>query len=113
LARRQWLDWLRRRRKESAVSPREEEAEEAPEDPPVTDPLEIPHEAAEIREGARTIRQALENLPPLRRTIVLEHSVKGVSFRDLGLKLRMPHTTVRYQYLEAIKQLRPGLEGQV
>jgi RNA polymerase sigma factor (sigma-70 family) len=110
VARNRCLDELRRKR---AIHFSELEANNDDDDlsplaiMPDTHPL--PEEIAERHDLQRTLRQAIEALPPKFRSVVLLRYAGQLSFSEIGKTLNMPEATAKTYFQRARPLLRTAL----
>jgi DNA-directed RNA polymerase specialized sigma24 family protein len=64
----------------------------------------------EKKETCQIFREAFGALDEFERVLIEDHLLKGLSLRALSKIWRMPVTTLRYRYLQALKRLREILE---
>ena len=77
--------------------------------PPPVDPLE----AAMAGDEARCLYEALDELDPGNRTLLVLHYLQGLSYREMALVLDEPSGTVKWRISEALKCLRILLAEEV
>jgi len=104
------LDELRRRRM-IRFSELERQSDEEEQSPLafLVDPYPTPEETAERHEVQRTLREAIEGLPPRSRSIVLLRYTNHLSFSEIGQRLKMPVNTAKSYFYRALPQLRAAL----
>lgn len=72
----------------------------------VADPSVDVFKEIERRELSEQIQNALHTLTDKQRTVFLLYASDGLSFREIGERLRLHKDTVREHYLSAIKKLK-------
>ena len=113
VARNRCLDELRRKR---AIHFSELEAANDDDDlsplaiMPDTRPL--PEEIAERNDLQRSLRRAIESLPPKFRSVVLLRYAGQLSFSEIGQTLSMPEATAKTYFQRARPLLRAALTAQ-
>lgn len=75
----------------------------------VADPRENVSEQVELRELSEQVKNALHKLTDKQRAVVLLHVLDGLSFREIGERLRLSRYTVRDYYDHAVKKLQKFL----
>ncbi len=92
------------------------EAEEDVEDlcPPASliDPGPSPEETAEHHEVQRMLLEAIQELPPRLRQVVLLRYTHQLSFSEIGQRLKMPASTAKVYFCRARPLLRATLTAQ-
>lgn len=113
VARNRCLDELRRKR---AIHFSELESSSDDDD---LSPLDImpdngplPDETAEHNDLQRALRQAIDNLPPKFRSVVLLRYAGQLSFSEIGRTLKMPEATAKTYFQRARPLLRQALALQ-
>jgi len=76
------------------------------------DPDWLPEEQVELRELRKRLLEAIEALPPRYRAVVRLRYDTQLSYREIGLALRIPETTAKTHFYRAKKQLRSLLEPE-
>lgn len=67
---------------------------------------ESPAHAAEARERHRSVRRAVDALPPELREVVLMKEFEELTFQEIADALQIPLSTVKSRLYTALKQLR-------
>ena len=78
----------------------------------LADPDWQPTERAERSELRRKLLEAIEALPRRYRAVVRLRYDTQLSYREIGLALRIPETTAKTHFYRAKKQLRSMLESE-
>jgi RNA polymerase sigma-70 factor, ECF subfamily len=109
------LDELRRMRRQAAVpfSTLEWECGEEEQSmvAAIPDPDPLPEEVAERSDLHCSLHQAIASLPPKFRSIVLLHSIRQLTFTEIGRMLHMPASTVKSYFYRSLPHLRRALAG--
>lgn len=109
------IDELRRRRvvcfSELGWDADEDEGERLPL-ASLVDPGPSPEETVEQRELQRTLRDAIQGLPPSLRPVVLLRYTDQLSFSEIGQRLHMPASTAKSYFYRARPLLRATLTAQ-
>ena len=74
---------------------------------------EAPDEALERKEVSIILRQAIDQLPFLQRTILLLKEIEGMSYEEISSTLRLPLGTVKSRLARARKSLRDRLDPEL
>ena len=79
------------------------------------DPHPLPDVIAERRDLQRILRQAIDELPPKYRSVVLLRYTTQMSFSEIGRTLQMPEATAKTYFQRARPLLRAALaeRGQI
>ncbi len=77
------------------------------------DPDWQPEEQVELRELRMRLLEAIEALPLCYRAVVRLRYNTQMSYREIGLALRIPETTAKTHFYRAKKQLRSLLESEI
>ena len=112
VARNRCLDELRRKR---AIHFSELEANSEDEESPLAglqDNGPLPEDLAERRDLQRLLRQAIQELPPKFRSVVLLRYTAQLSFSEIGQALDMPEATAKTYFQRAKPLLRSSLKSQ-
>jgi RNA polymerase sigma factor (sigma-70 family) len=102
-------DFLRREQTARRALHRQRHGEERLAALPAADPT--PSSVCRHREEEEQIRRLLDTLSPELRLVVSRYHWDQQTFRQIGKLLRLSHTAVRKQYLQAILQLRALLDA--
>lgn len=71
-----------------------------------------PEDAAARRQEARLVQQAIDQLPPPGRLVVLLHDYRGLSHDEIAEVTGDTHAAVRQQYRRALQRLGKLLRGR-
>ena len=112
IARNKALDHLRRRRA-IHFSDLETEADEGESVVDrLADPDPLPDEIFERQDLQRVLAEAILQLPPRNRAVVILRYVNGLTFGEIGLALDMPENTAKTLFQRAKTMLRQQLAAQ-
>ncbi len=78
----------------------------------LVDPGLSPEETVEHHEVQRTLREAIQGLPPRLRPVVLLRYTDQLSFAEIGQQLKMPASTAKSDFYRACLRLRATLTAQ-
>jgi RNA polymerase sigma factor (sigma-70 family) len=79
----------------------------------IPDPHPLPEAVAENHELRKTVRQAIEKLPPRLRSVVFLRYTRELSFVEIGRILHMPENTAKTYFQRARPLLRAELTPYV
>lgn len=104
-------DELRRRGRNREDTFSGEAVEELPRESALAEP-EIPGPDAQLseQERAQSVRDALAQLPPLYREVVVLRHYEGLKFREIAAVLEIPEGTVKSRMVEALDRMAVLLE---
>lgn len=84
-----------------------------PDDPPdiemIPDPDPLPEEQAEYSDLQAQLQHAIHTLPPKFCTVVLLHSMRQLTFTEIGQELHIPRATAKTYFQRAKRLLRARL----
>ncbi|MGZ3528329.1 MAG: RNA polymerase sigma factor [Vulcanimicrobiaceae bacterium] len=78
---------------------------------PQSESKDAPERSALLRETARSIEAAVQDLTPAYRTTFVLHDIHGYSSREISSREQLPYHTVRTHLFRARQQLRRALAG--
>ncbi len=76
----------------------------------VADPAPGPDTLAQIRADLRNTEQAINELPPRMRTILMAARLEGLSHQEIAARLGVSRRTVFYELKRGVEQLDAALE---